>query len=170
MYFQRVALLRHSESYHNILHPLVLKATERNKSTYQLFTLQPETMLTCRQLAVLPLEVFRSPICAKTRQTRTASKRKKKRHQQEMLLCTLRATSSPHFHLKLSEEVGAMFVSALIVELDSFAPERLSLSDWNRPEKRKRNKPPLQPTDRGLLERERPGTLQSYRFRSALST
>lgn len=38
---------------------------------------------------------------------------------------TLQVTSSPHFHLKLSVEAGAMFVSALIVLLASFPPKRL---------------------------------------------
>lgn len=135
-------------------------------------------MLTWRQLACFtsskyPADLFVQNKNKKTGQTRTASSKEKeewKRHS-EILLCTLLVTSSPHFHLKLSAEAGAMFVSVLIVELESFPLNlslSLSLSDWNRPEKRKCNKPPLQPLRQREQANKEPLLVNPFKVKDTL--
>lgn len=68
-----------------------------------------------------PLDIFR--LCANQR--RLHQEEAGKTALRSYSFKTLQFTSSPHFHLKLSAEAGAMFVSALILLLASFLRKRL---------------------------------------------
>lgn len=68
-----------------------------------------------------PLDIFRTSPCAnRNRLNKPREKSNNNNFENTPSETLLLTSSSPHFHLKLSAEAGAMFVSALIVLLGSF--------------------------------------------------